>query len=199
MKKLKNGTSISIFLWILLQFCPNYAVAQDKWKIAFRPGIDFSTGELSDTQHGIGYGLEATMSYRFQEHLSAFAGWSFNSFPARQSLAGSNGEFDESGYNFGFQFIYPITEVSKFSYVVGIGGIYNHIEIENYERETIANSGYGFGWQVETGFSYEIINKFCIMPTVRYRSLSREVIIENNKIPINLKYVSIGAAMILSF
>ncbi|SFA92682.1 Outer membrane protein beta-barrel domain-containing protein [Flavobacterium swingsii] len=198
MKKFKNPTIVSVFLCILLLCCSNYAVAQEKWKIAFRPGIDFSNKNFSDTQHGIGYGLEATISYRFQKYLSAFAGWSFNSFPAKESFAGNNGEFDESGYNFGFQFTYPIAS-SKFNYVIGAGGTYNHIEIEDYKRNVIANSDYGFGWQVEAGFSYTIVNRFDIMPTIRYRSLSRDIMIGSDKMPINLNYISVGAGMIWSF
>lgn len=199
MKKFKSITLVSVSFWILLLFLPNYTFAQEKWAIAFRPGIDFGTEDFSDTRHGIGYGLEATISYKFQKHWSVFAGWSFNSFPASESVAGENGEFDESGFNFGFRFVRPITPVSKFSYVLGAGVTYNHIEVENNDRRNIANSGYGFGWQVEAGFSYTIVKRFDIMPTVRYRSLSRDIAIGGDKIPIDLNYVSIGAALVLSF
>jgi hypothetical protein len=198
MIKFKNVVVVSVFFWIILLVFPNHIVAQDNWKIAFRPGINFSTGKLSDTQHGIGYGLETTISYKFQKYLSVFAGWGFNSFPAKQSLAGNNGEFDESGYSLGFQFIYPIGD-SKFKYIIGTGMIYNHIEVENYRRNVIANSGYGFGWQLEAGFSYAVIKRFDFMPTIRYRSLSRDVVIEGDKMPVNLNYFSVGAGMIFSF
>ena len=198
MKKFKNVAIVSVFLWIILLFSSNHSVAQEKWRIAFRPGIDFSTGELSDSQHGIGYGLEATVSYKFRKHLSVFAGWSFNSFPAKQSFAGNNGEFDESGYNFGIRFAYPIAN-SKFNYVVSAGATYKHIELENYERNVIAKSGYGFGWIAEAGFSYEIIKRFDIMPTLRYSSLSKDIVTGSNKAQINLNYVSVGAGMSLSF
>jgi opacity protein-like surface antigen len=198
MKKFKNVALVSVFLWIVLLVFPSYSVAQEKWRIAFRPGIDFSTGELSDTQHGIGYGLEATISYKFQKHLSVFAGWSFNSFPAKESFAGDNGEFDESGYSFGFRFVYPIAN-TKFNYLIGAGGTYKHIELKNFERNVVANSGYGFGWQAEAGFSYEIVKRFAIMPTIRYSSLSRDIVIGSNKTPINLNYVSVGAGIALSF
>lgn len=199
MKKLKIQVIVSAFFWSFLLFYSNYTDAQNRWKVSFRPGIGFSTGKIRDTRLDIGYGLEGTVSYKFQQHLSVFAGWSFNSFSAKQSVTGINGEFDESGYNFGFQFIHPIAEASKFSYVVGIGGTYNHIEAENYKRETMANSGYGLGWQMEAGFSYAILKKLDVMPTVRYRSLSRDIMIENTITPIHLNYVSFGAAMILSF
>lgn len=199
MKKLKIRVIVSVSFWIFLLFYPNCTDAQNRWKVSFRPGIDFSAGKIGESHLDIGYGLEGTISYRFQQHLSAFAGWSFNSFSAKQSVTGINGEFDESGYNFGFQFMYPIADASKFSYVVGIGGMYNHIEAENYKRETMANSGYGLGWQMEAGLSYVILKQLDVMPTVRYHSFSREITIENTVTPIHLNYVSFGAAMILSF
>lgn len=198
MAGLKSNVIVPVFFWIFLLLSSDGAVAQNKWKASFRPGIDFSTENLGDAHLSIGYGFETTISYRFHPHISVFAGWSFNSFSARQSFAGTNGEFDESGYSFGFRFIYP-TGVSRFNYVIGAGGTYHHIEVENYKRQTIANSGYGFGWQLEAGFSYTIIKNLEIMPTIRYRSLSREIPMENTVLPVHLNYISVGAGMILSF
>ena len=87
-------------------------------------------------------------------------------------------DFEETGYTFGFQFIHPIEETSL-SYLIRVGGIFNHIEVENGSGEIISDSKHGLGWEIGAGIVIPIFNRLNLLPSVRYRSLSRDIEIGN--------------------
>jgi hypothetical protein len=131
-------------------------------------------------------------------HLAAYAGWSYNNFAVDQSFAGADASFEETGYTFGLQFIHPIGE-SNISYLVRAGGTYNHIEIENNDGDITIDSGHGLGWQAEAGLVIPLSEKFSLLPSLRYRSLSRDIDIENVSTPVQLNYFSVGVGLSWSF
>jgi hypothetical protein len=176
----------------------NQSYAQDKWSLEFRPGIDYATKDIADAELELGFGAELTIAYRFMPHLAAYAGWSYNNFAVDQSFAGPDASFEETGYTFGFQFIHPIGE-STLSYLVRVGGTYNHIEIENNDGDIIIDSGHGLGWQAEAGLVIPLSEKFSILPSVRYRSLNREIDINNVSTSVDLNYLSAGVGVTWSF
>jgi len=176
----------------------NQTYAQNKWSLEFRPGVDYATTDISNADLGIGFGLEGTIAYRFMPHLAAYAGWSYNNFAVDQSFAGTDASFEETGYTFGFQFIHPIGE-STLSYLVRVGGTYNHIEIENNDGDIIIDSGHGLGWQAEAGLVIPLSERFSLLPSVRYRSLNRDIKIENVSTSVDLNYLSVGVGLSWSF
>ena len=131
------------------------------------------------------------------QHLSVYAGWSWNKFGSDQSLAGSQLDFEETGYTFGLQFIHPIGG-SKINYLARAGAISNHIEVEQGD-EIIADSGHGLGWQVEGGVVVPLGEKWRLLPSVRYRSLSRDLQIETINTSVDLNYLSIGVGISRTF
>lgn len=185
-----------VALTLLTSF--NQPQAQDKWSLEFRPGVNYATQDIADADLGLGFGGELTIAYRFMPHLAAYAGWSYNNFAVDQSFAGSDANFEETGYTFGFQFIHPIDE-SSLSYLVRIGGTYNHIEIENNDGDIIIDSGHGLGWQAEAGLVIPLSDKFSLLPSVRYRSLNRNIDINDVSTSVNLNYVSVGVGLSWSF
>ena len=192
MKKLLLSTNVLI---IFLLF--NQTIAQDKWSLEFRPGINYATQNIADADLGLGFGAELTIAYRFMPHLAAYAGWSYNNFAADQSFAGADASFEETGYTFGFQFIHPIGE-SDIKYLVRAGGIYNHIEVENTEGNIISDSKHGLGWQAEAGLVIQLSDKFSLLPSVRYHLLNRDIEINNVSTSVDLNYVSVGVGLSLS-
>jgi len=185
----------------LLAFFANYQIeaqTQDRWGLEFRPGIDFTTKDIADADLGTGFGFEGTVAYRFMPHLATYAGWSWNHFGVDQSFAGTDASFEETGYTFGLQFIHPIGE-SSLSYLVRFGGTYNHIEIENNDGDIIIDSGHGLGWQAEAGVVIPLSEKFSLLPSIRYRSLSRDIDINNVSTSVELNYVSVGVGLSWSF
>ena len=174
------------------------AQTNNRWSLEFRPSFDYATQDISDADLGIGFGLEGTIAYRFMPHLAAYAGWSWNHFAVEQSFAGDDSGFEETGYTFGFQFIHPIGE-SGLSYLVRAGGTYNHLEIENNDGDIIIDSGHGLGWQAEAGLVIPLSEKFSLLPSVRYRSLNRDIEINNVSTPVDLNYLSVGVGLSWSF
>lgn len=193
MKKLLL-TAVAITIFILF----NYSYAQDKWSLELRPGINYATKDISDADLGLGFGGELTVAYRFMPHLAAYAGWSYNNFGVDQSFAGTDASFEETGYTFGLQFIHPIGE-SNISYLLRAGGTYNHIEIENNDGEIIIDSGHGLGWQAEGGLIIALSQKFSLLPSLRYRSLIRDIEINSVKTSVDLNYLSFGVGVSWSF
>jgi opacity protein-like surface antigen len=190
---LSSKRTLAFFLSGLLLITSTNIFGQNRWNTALRAGANFPTTKLGNADLQTGFGFGGTIGYRVLPHLNVNAGWDWNHFSANQSFAGSNMDFEETGYNLGLQFIHPI-ERSKIHYVIGAGGIYNHIEIENGKGELVSNSGHGFGWQVEAGLSFPIAKRLDLMPGVRYRSLSREFKTADIGTSVDLNYISAGVA-----
>lgn len=193
MKKL-----LLITVTLALIFAINQSIAQDRWSLELRPGVNYATQDISDADLGLGFGAELTVAYRFMSHLAAYAGWSYNNFAVDQSFAGTDASFEETGYTFGLQFIHPIGDLD-IKYLLRAGGTYNHIEIENNDGDITIDSGHGLGWQAEAGLVIPLSEKFSLLPSIRYRSLNREISINNTTTPVNLNYFSAGVGLSWAF
>lgn len=193
---MKKLLLITVALAII--FAINQSIAQDRWSLELRPGVNYATQDISDADLGLGFGAELTVAYRFMSHLAAYAGWSYNNFAVDQSFAGTDASFEETGYTFGLQFIHPIGE-TEVKYLLRAGGTYNHIEIENNDGDITIDSGHGLGWQAEAGLVIPLSEKFSLLPSIRYRSLNREISINNTTTPVNLNYFSAGVGLSWAF
>ncbi len=171
--------------------------AQRRWSVELRPGANVATQKLGGANLDTGFGFEGSVAYRFLPHLAAYAGWSWNKFQASESLAGSNVDFEETGYLFGLQFIHPIA-TSRISYLLRAGGTYNHIETENAAGTIINDTGHGLGWQAGVGLAIPLGNRFRLIPEVRYRSLARDMKIDILTTPVELNFVSAGVGLSFS-
>ena len=190
MKQIKRIMLIILFIVIC-----STSDAQNKWSIEFRPDINFPSEDFGDSKIKTGYGFELTGSYYFMEHLSAYVGWSYNTF----IIEDSNFDIDETGYTFGLQFIYPFGKSESLSYLLRAGATYNHIEIKDNYGDTISDTGHGLGYQIEAGLNYYLGLNFDLRPTLRYRVLSRDVSTENTTLNIDLNYLSFGLGIAKSF
>ncbi len=181
---------------IFLLFFVNVSLAQDKWSAELRPGINFATSDIGDAELKTGFGAEFAFGYRFMPHLGAYVGWGWNQFKSdNNSFAGTGDtDFEETGYTFGLQFIHPIGESST-SYLVRIGGIYNHIEVENSAGDITADSGHGLGWELGAGLNFELGSNWNLRPQLGYRALSRDIGIGNVTTDVDLNYVSFGVGI----
>jgi hypothetical protein len=89
------------------------------------------------------------------------------------------------------RFLHPFGQ-SKLHYLIEGGGIYSHVEVENKAGDIIADSGHGLGRQVGAGLDISLGDRFQITPSVRYRSLSRDLEINELKTAVDLNYLSLG-------
>jgi opacity protein-like surface antigen len=174
------------------------AAAQDRWSLVVRGAANFATQDLGDADLDTGFGFEGTVAYRFMPHLAAYAGWGWNHFPAEQSFSGKDVDFEETGYTFGLQFMHPFG-TSAIQYLIGAGGIYNHIEAENNDGDNIGDSDHGFGWQIEAGLSIPLGERWHVMPDLRYRSLSSDISVADSETTVDLNYLSAGVRISFSF
>ncbi|MCB0465274.1 MAG: porin family protein [Aequorivita sp.] len=182
----------------ILVFSFNNMKAQEKWSVEFRPGLSFLTNDLGNTDAKVGFGFELTGAYKIMPHLSVYAGWGLNQFKGEDSYFNEDFTLKETGFTFGFQIIRSIG-TSAFSYVGSAGAIYNHILLENNAGDISEDTGYGFGWQVAAGVDYEFASNLSLRPMLRYRSLSRDVEIENVATGLKLNYISFGIGLAWDF
>ncbi len=196
----KNGNKpFPVFIFfVALLFATNFAIAQNKFSITFRPGLNFPIKDLGNANLKTGFGFEGTVGYKVLPHLNAYVGWGWNHFKADESFAGPDMDYEETGYSLGLHFIHPI-ENSKLSYMIGAGAIYNHIEIENSNGDLIADSGHGWGWRGEAGLDVPIANRLHLIPAIRYQSLTRDFTIGDGSTNADLNYVSFGVGVSWSF
>lgn len=183
---------------ILILLLANTGFAQDKWSAELRPNINFATKDLGDAELKTGFGFEASVGYRFMEHLGAYVGWGYNTFNSDLAFTFPGPEdtdFDMTGYTFGLQFIHPIATSESLSYLIRAGGIYNHIEVENSEGDNIADSGHGLGWEIGAGLQVDLGSNWNLRPQVGYRALSRDIEIENITTDVDLNYISFGVGI----
>lgn len=195
----KMNKSISgFFIVIVLLLISSFISAQNRFSVAIRPAANFSTKDLGNANLKTGFGFEGTVAYKFLPHLAAYAGWGWNHFAADKSFAGTDMDFEETGYSLGLQFIHPI-ENSNLNYLIGAGAIYNHIEIENSNGDIIADSKHGWGWRAEAGIDVPVTEHLHLTPAVRYQALSRDFTIGETKTAGDLNYVSVGVGLSWSF
>jgi long-subunit fatty acid transport protein len=174
------------------------AEAADRWTIELRPGIAYATQDVGDENLNLGIGIEGTVSYRFLPHLAVYGGWDWHHFSTEENEFGESPDVEDTGYAFGLNFIHPLGN-SRFSYLVRFGGLYNHIEIESGSGDIVFDSGHGLGWEAGIGVVYTLNDRWRLSPGVRYRSLSRDIELQNMTVPVDLTYFSIDVGVSITF
>ncbi len=179
-------------------FSTSTLMAQDRLSLELRGDAALATQELGDADLGLGLGVEAMLAYRFMPHLGVYGGWGWKQFSDENSFAGTDVDFEETGYTFGLQFIHPLG-ASSLNYLVRAGGVYNHIEAEDNEGSITADTGHGLGWQAEVGIDIPFNDYWSMRPSVRYRALSRDFDIEGVTTDVDLTYFSLGVGFARTF
>lgn len=195
---MERSTLKATLMLIVIVLVAVTAKAQKKWSFDIRPGVNFATKELGNTDLKTGFGFEGNLSYRMLPYLGAYAGWGWNRFSAEQSFMGSNLDFEETGYSLGLQFGQNFKK-SEIGYIIKGGGTYNHIETENNNGDIINDTGHGLGWQIGAGITVPVAKRWTLVPEVRYRSLSRTMGTGDGRRDVQLNYVSTGIGISYSF
>lgn len=181
-------TAAIIALSFLTMTPPN-VVSQDRVSLEFSPGVAVATSDLGDADLGIGFGFEALLAYRVMPHLTAYGGWGWHHFGSEDGFGGADLDVEETGYTFGFRFIHPLMNRAP-RVLLGAGAVYNHIELENDDGDIVEDSGHGFGWQAEAGIAMNAARTWEIIPTIRYRALTREIETAGTSVDVDLNYVT---------
>jgi hypothetical protein len=189
-----HSSSFILLLFVTLQFSPTLSQTTRKWSFTARVSANSPVKDLGSTAIKTGAGLEGSFAYRFMPHLSAYTGWSWTRFTAKSVKL----DFEETGYQFGLQFIHSIANSST-RYILGAGGTNNHIETENDNGDILHNTGHGLGWQFEASILVPLSNRVSLMPGLKYRSLSRDMSNGENANRVYLSYLSGGLALVLGY
>jgi hypothetical protein len=158
-----------------------------------------STQRLAGTDLGIGVGFGATAAYRLQPHLLAYGGWDWIHFQADQSFAGSDMDFEETGYTLGLRFEHPFGGDPGPMFRVEAGGTYKHVEVENVPGDIVADSGHELGFEAGGGVVVPLGPKWRVSPTVRFRSLAPAFDITGVTTKTELRYVGVELSVTRQF
>jgi hypothetical protein len=163
--------------------------AQSRWSIEVQGGAGFPTGDLEEMLV-TGPGFGAVGAFRFLPHLWAYGGWDWFRFGSGTSFAGTEVDFEETGYVLGLRFEHPIPwdPGIALAYRLHGGVTYKHLELEDPDEGLLADSGHGAGWEVGGGLTWDITPRFYLSPGVRYRALNRDVEIDDVVTELDLAY-----------
>lgn len=186
-----------IILSLALLLAVDSGQAQDRFSVEIAGSSAFATQDLGDADLGTGAGFETTFAYRFLPHLAAYGGWGWHHFSAGTSFAGTDADFEETGYVFGLQFTHPLRAL-PLDYFVRAGGTYDHIEVEDGD-DLSADTGHGFGWQAAAGLVLLRGGNWRLTPGIQYQSLSRDVTVNGVRTDLDLTYVSLRVGVVRTF
>lgn len=195
---MKTKTFLLFAVAVVLFFNSQAQNDEKRFGIELNGGASFATTELAGSELGTGAGYEAIFQYRFMPFTSVYAGWGWNHFNAKESFAGNDMDFEETGYVLGLQFKNQIG-TSPFSYFVRAGGLFNHIETENNEGDIVNDTGHGLGWQLAGGIEFDLGKNWSIAPGVKFNSLSRDTDFEDENYQLDYQYISTRVSVIKRF
>ncbi|MBC5992225.1 outer membrane beta-barrel protein [Pontibacter cellulosilyticus] len=184
---------IIVVTWLLLFQASNVALAQDKFSITVRGGINLPCQGQNNLSLNNGYGLEGEIGYRVLSQLSVYAGWGYNNFDVKDDYKGSDVDFVASGYSLGLQFNQPVAS-SGLSIIVGGGALYHELKVE-CENSDFDDSKRGLGYQIDLGLGINIGKNLMLIPGLKYRSIERDYDMEGRSKRIDLNYLSAGAGI----
>lgn len=171
---------------------------EKRFGVELNGGASLATQKIEGVSTQTGAGFEGLFHYRFMPHLGIYAGWGWNTLPAKHSFAGDDVCFEETGYVFGLNFSHPI-DGSGLSYYVRAAGLYNHIETENADGDIINDTGHGLGFQLAGGIEIPLNSKWKLTPGIKFNSLSRETTYEGTTRELDYQYVSIRVGIARKF
>jgi opacity protein-like surface antigen len=195
---MKTKVFLSIVLAVLIS---GTALAQENEKrfgVELNGDVSFVSSDLAGASLNTGLGFEAILQYRFMPFTSVYGGWGYNHFSANESFAGSDVDFEQTGYILGLQFKHPVGN-SPVSYFLRAGMLYSHIETENNSGDIISDTGHGIGWQAAAGIEVSMGKNWSLAPGLKYNWLSGETDFEEANYQLDHRYVSARIGIIKRF
>lgn len=191
-----------LFLTLMLTAVISFSgIAQENEKrfgVEVNGEVSFVSSDLNDASLNGGLGFEAILQYRFMPFTSVYGGWGYSHFNAEESFAGSDIDFEQTGYILGLQIGHSIG-ASPISWFVRGGLLYSHIETEDNTGTIISDTGHGVGYQVAGGIEVLLGSNWSLAPGVKYNSLSGETDLEGVNYALDHRHVSARLGLIKRF
>lgn len=192
---------LKVFGLSMLVFLAMNSFAQESEKrfgFELNSGLSAATKKINGASLNTGLGFEGLLHYRFMPHLGVYAGWGWNRFGTDESFTSNDFSYEETGYIFGLNFKHPIGN-SNLGYYVRGGALYNHIETDDSNGETIHDSKHGFGFQLAGGLVIDLGRNWNFTPGVKFNSLARETDFEGMSNKLICQYISVRIGFAKNF
>ena len=173
------------------------AKAQSRWSLEVSGGAAFPTRTIDGADLNNGGGFGANLRLHVQPHLAAYGGWEWHMRQTTQLVPAQTLDLNDNGYTFGLRFDHPL--IASVTGWLRAGGLYNHIEIENADGKTIHDSGHGLGWETGAGLGLPLAERVDVLPGVRYRMLSRDIVVAGKTRSATLSYVNPVVGLVIKF
>jgi hypothetical protein len=168
-----------------------------RWSLELSGDAAFPTRAVAGADLQTGGGVGFNVRYRFQPHLAAYAGWEWHMQQTDELTAGQTLDLNDNGYTLGLRFEHPL--FASTAWWVRAGALYNHIEVEDQSGNNIDDTGHGLGWEGGVGLTFPLNRRFGLMPSLRYRSLSRDIAVGGITSSTTLSYVAAGLGLSIAF
>lgn len=195
---MKTKVFITVIALAILSLSSSAQENEGRFGIEINGEVSIVSSDLNDANLNTGLGFETIIQYRFMPFTSVYGGWGYTHFNANESFAGSDIDFEQTGYILGLQFRNSIDD-SPLSYFLRGGILYSHIEVENNAGEIISDTGHGVGFQVAGGIEVALGKNWSLAPNVKFNSLSGETELVGVNYQLDLRYVSARLGIIKRF
>ena len=163
----------------LLAAIPAFATsvsAQQPWTVELRGGAAFPTVDMvGDLGTGNGVAIEGAVTYDFLPFLGVFVGWDWVGFTPEESFAGTDIDFEGTGYLAGLRYERAVTDALPFEVWLRTAVRYDHLELENDAGDIVAGTDRDVGLDVGLGLAFAINESWVVTPGVRYRAITHDV------------------------
>ncbi len=176
---------------------PVVSQAEEGWQWELASDVAFPAGRLGPAKLEPGPGFDATVSYGLTPRLGTYFSWNWHSFRADDALTGSKTDVNESGFVLGLQWRERFAQTG-FDYRLRGGVSFNQIELED-GRRIISETKHGAGWEFGAALLVPLVGHWVLTPSVRYRSLSRNLATLSQNYPVDLRYHTVGVGVSLRF
>lgn len=170
----------------------------NRFGIEVNGDVSFVSSDLAGASLNTGLGFETILQYRFMPYTSVYGGWGYSHFSAKESFAGPDVDFEQTGYVLGLQFLYPHGN-SPVSYFARAGMLYSHIETENNKGEIFSDTGHGVGFQATAGIEVALGKNWSLAPGIKFNYLAGETEIGSVNYQLEHRYVSARIGIIKRF
>ena len=148
--------------------------AQQPWSVELRGGGAFPTVDMvGDLGTGNGIVIEGNLAYDFLPFLGAFVGWDWVGFSPENSFAGTDIDFEGTGYLAGLRYQRGVTEAIEVWLRAAVR--YDHLELEDEAGDIVAGTDRDVGLDVGLGLAVDINDAWALTPGVRYRAVTHDV------------------------
>ena len=173
--------------------------AAQRFTLDLRPTLAEPLQRFAGSELPTSFGVGATLGVRVLTHLHGYAGWDWMQFDVKQSFAGADNHFEETGYTLGLRFEHPIGLRFVSAWRAEVGGTYKHIEIENADGEIIGDSGHSLGFETAAGLVLPLNHRWLLTPTIRYRDTRNAFALGSVRVDGNLRYIAGEMGLALRF